>query len=522
MADNLFDKVYNPDVLSCLANLSNDEVFTPPDVANKMLDMLPQELFSNPNTTFLDPACKSGIFLREIAKRLIKGLEKEIPDLQERLDHIFHKQLYGIAITEMTSLLSRRSVYCSKYPNSKYSASKFDDVEGNIRYRNIAHTWVNGKCKYCGAAKSEYGGAKRKGLETHAYEFIHTINPEEIFNMKFDVIIGNPPYQLSDGGAQASASPLYHHFVNKAKKLSPEKYLIMIIPARWYAGGKGLDYFRDEMLEDIHIKELHDFPVTDDCFPGVNIRGGVCYFLWDKHYDNRKSLTKVVTHNKNKEVLSIRPLKYDGMDIFIRSSIAFNVLEKVKLYSNDNMLDKYVSPRKPFGLSTDFTRTIDFYENRNRLKHPLVCYGKGFQVGYVEESLIKVHKEWVPTWKIMTSRANNIGTELNDDNLNTYVAKPGEICTESYLLIGVGLDLDEETCKNLAAYLKTKFARFCHSLAKSSQDATAKTYRFIPLQDFTKPWTDEELYKKYNLTDDEIAFIESMIKPMDLGSDVNG
>ena len=500
MADNLFDKVYNPDVLSCLANLSNDEVFTPPDVANKMLDMLPQELFSNPNSTFLDPACKSGIFLREIAKRLIKGLEKEIPDLQARLDHIFHKQLYGIAITEMTSLLSRRSVYCSKYPNSKYSVSKFDDIEGNIRYKNIAHSWVNGKCKYCGASKSEYGGIKRDGMETHAYEFIHTLNPEELFSMKFDVIIGNPPYQLNDGGAQASASPLYHYFIENAKKLNPERYLIMIVPARWYAGGKGLDDFRDEMLEDFHIRELHDFPVTDDCFPGVNIRGGVCYFLWDKQYDNRKELTKVVTHTKNIEKSLMRPLKYEGIDIFIRNGFAFKILEKVRTLSDDNMIDQYVSPRKPFGLSTDFTRSEDFHDSKNNLKKPLKCYGKSLQVGFVEESSIKSHKEWVYTWKIMTSRANNIGTELNDDNLNTFICKPGEVCTESYLLVGVGLDLDENKCNNLAVYLKTKFARFCHSLAKSSQDATAKTYRFIPVQDFTESWTDEVLYKKYNLT----------------------
>ena len=131
----LYDKTYNPDVLSCLANLSNDEVFTPPEIANQMLDMLPKGIWSDPNTTFLDPACKSGVFLREIAKRLIKGLEDEIPDLDERLEHIFKKQLYGIAITELTSLLSRRSTYCSKYPNSRYSVVEFDSAEGNIRYR---------------------------------------------------------------------------------------------------------------------------------------------------------------------------------------------------------------------------------------------------------------------------------------------------------------------------------------------------------------------------------------------------
>ena len=513
METSLFNNVYNPDVLSCIANLSNDEVFTPPELANKIIDMLPQELFENPDTTFLDPCCKSGVFLREIAKRLIKGLEYQIPDLEKRIEHIFSKQLFGIAITELTSLLSRRSVYCSKYPSSEWSAYQFpeDRPQGNIIFQRIKHTWKDGKCIYCGASQSEYDRGSE--LETHAYQFIHNLDVKKVFNMKFDVIIGNPPYQLSDGGAQASAKPLYHLFVQQAKKLNPN-YLTMIIPARWYAGGKGLDEFRNEMLCDSHVRELHDFPNTDDCFPGVNIRGGVCYFLWERGYDNTSHLTSVTMHNGQESTTIVRPLRFEGLDIFIRDSRAISILQKIQKYiSRTSSLEKYVSPRKPFGLPTDFYKSIDFTLEKSYGKLP--CYAKGLKLGYVERNKVLVHTEWIPKWKVMVSRANNIGTELNDDNLNTFVLAPNYICTESYMIVGAELELDENKAKNLAVYLKTKFARYLHSLAKSSQDATAKTYRFVPLMDYVTQWNDSMLYEFFKLSDVEISLIENSIMSME-------
>lgn len=338
---------YNPDVLSCLANLSSDEVFTLPKLANEILDLLPKELWKDKNATFLDPVSKSGVFLREIAKRLLEGLKDEIPDLQKRIDHIYTKQIFGIGITELTSLLSRRSLYCSKETNGKYSIVNFNDEIGNIFFDNTKHDWKNGRCSYCGASQSEY--ECEQGFETHAYQFIHNNLPNKIKNMKFDVIIGNPPYQLATGGAQAQATPLYDKFVLQAKKMSP-RYLAMIIPSRWFSGGMGLNDFRSEMLNDGRIRKLVDYPLSSECFPGVEIKGGVCYFLWDS---NNGGKCNVVTIRNNNKTISERFLLEEGNDIFIRFNEALPILTKVRRLKETSFAD-IVSSQKPFGFPTTF------------------------------------------------------------------------------------------------------------------------------------------------------------------------
>ena len=428
MAETFFDKIYKgktlhtPDVLSCLANLSNDEVFTPPDIVNKMLDMLPQELFSDPNTTFLDPACKTGVFLREIAKRLLEGLKDKIPDLQQRIDHIFHKQLFGIAITELTSLLSRRSLYCSKYPNGEYSVSHFDTAEGNIRFRRIQHTWVNGKCKFCGASKDHWERGNDK--ETYAYEFIHTLEPEKIFNMKFDVIISNPPYQLSDGGGTgSSAMPIYQYFVENDKKLMP-RYIVMITPSRWFAGGKGLDEFRSNMLNDPHMKYLVDYANSAECFPGVIIAGGVSYFLWDREYSGDCTI-----ENRKNESINITTRKLNEFSVFVRDNIAISIIRKIKL-NDSKFFDSGVFSRNYFGLiSSEAGHSVKSINDYTLFSL------NGYS--YIEKAKVADKEGIVKLYKVIMTKAMSGGNKPSSDGKYQVVStikvlKPDEIRTETY------------------------------------------------------------------------------------------
>lgn len=527
----------NPDVLTCIANLSNDEVFTPPEFANRMLDTLTAawatdhkgaDLWANKDVKFLDPFTKSGVFLREITSRLTVGLKEEIPDLQKRVDHILANQVFGIGITHLTSQMARRSLYCSKFANGKHSVAKsLANEQGNIWFERTEHTWKDGKCVYCGASQKTLDRGDEN--ETHAYDFIHTRDIKarisELFgdNMQFDVIIGNPPYQLETDGHGKQARPIYHQFVQQAKALDP-RYLSMIIPARWFSGGMGLDDFREAMLSDNRIREINDYLTASDVFPGVGLKGGVCYFLWDR---GNPGPCRVATHFKDWPVsTATRPLLEEGADVFIRFNEGLSILKKVIAIETgqsqslslpeDKRFDDLVSSIGAFGLESTFRG-----KEKKSGDDDLKVYRNG-GVGYISRSKVSKEQAIYDKWKVFIGRAapgtGNRDTYPHRIISTPFIGEPGSISSWTYMYIGPFNSKSE--AESVLSYLACRLSRFLILLHKPSQDTTRKVYTFVPTQKWSRQWTDGDLYKKYGLTNEEIEFIEKIVRPMDLTSNL--
>ncbi len=509
----------NPDVLTCIANLSNDEVFTPPELANRMLDLLAEawaashrgaNLWANKSVRFLDPCTKSGVFLREITSRLTQGLADAIPDLGARVNHILTKQVFGIGITHLTSLLARRSVYCSKHANGAHSIAKsFASDKGNIWFERIEHTWGDTKCEFCGAPKAILD--REAGLENYAYAFIHANDIKarivELFgvNMQFDVIIGNPPYQMKGGAGGTSDSSIYHLFVEQAMKLGP-RYLSMVVPSRWLAGGRGLDEFRSEMLNGGHLRSLTDFQDSGEAFPGVQIKGGICYFLWDAAHKGTCNVTRVtggVEHHQKGRNLG-------EFDVFVRDERALAILRKVIEKQEPSVVD-LVSGDTPFGIPTNFKQWSETSGNGKIGLHLINRTRR--TVGYVERNAIRRNVDAIDVWKVLVPEAYGAGETFPHKILGKeIVAKPPSACTQSYLVVAPFQS--ERAANNFASYYRTRLFRFLVSLRKITQHALRSTYSWVPQQNWNKTWTDEMLYKKYGITKSEITFINSMIRPM--------
>jgi site-specific DNA-methyltransferase (adenine-specific) len=515
----------NPDVLTCIANLSNDEVFTPPEFANRMLDTLAEawaadhkgtNIWADSSVRFLDPCTKSGVFLREITGRLAKGLADEIPNLEDRVNHILTKQVFGISITYLTSLLARRSVYCSKHAKGEHSiATSLDSDDGNIWFKRTEHTWSETKCEFCGAPRIILD--RELGIENYAYAFIHTKDIKariaELFGgaMQFDVVIGNPPYQMKGGAGGSSDSSIYHLFVEQAMKLEP-KYLSMVIPSRWLAGGRGLDGFRKEMLSSRRLRRLVDFPVSKEVFPNVEVKGGICYFLWAEDHNGPCDVTVV---RGGKESSSSRQL--DEFDVFVRDPIAVSILRKV-LKPGERPITEILSADTPFGIATNFER---FHEKKKSGDIALHYVRNGKRdTGFVPRSTITKNANLIDKWKVLVPKAGSDGGQKIPDSVlgKPWLSPPPSVATQTFLAFWVD---SESEARSLESYYCTKFFRHLVSLRKLTQDALRPMYSWVPIQAWDRQWTDEALYKKYRLTTEEIDYIEAVVRPMHISSEAD-
>ena len=532
--ESAYDYLEHFDILETITNVGNDEVFTPRKTCDMILDSLPDDVWHHPEYKWLNPATKNGIFEREIALRLDKGLKDIIPDEETRRKHILQNMIFAIGQTKFTANVARRTLYYCSQANRKCDGIKasdghyvngyaigngswFDDEEGNIKTPKTEHSFDSkGKCKYCGLdSDSKYNSPDQK--EHYAYEFIHHGKLalerclQDLFfkgdrNMKFDVIIGNPPYQLNDGGGTgSSATPIYNTFVENAISLKP-KYISMIIPSRWFAGGKGLDEFRNQMLKDKHLSLLVDFADSADCFPNQVIAGGVCYFLWSRDHDG----LCMVQNRKKDKIVSSELRKLDNYPVFVRENNAVGIVEKV-LSKKEKTLDEIVYSRNIYNLNSNEQG------HEERKANDVVLYSlKG--VSYIERNKVNDRENLIDSYSVIMTKAMSGGNKpsANGDYLvisNTMrVLKPGEVCTETYLCIGK-FD-NENEANNLSKYLKTKFFRFLLLQALSSINISKEKFLFIPLLDFSTAYDDKMLYEKYGLSEKEINLIETTIREM--------
>ena len=530
--ESAYDYLEHFDILETITNVGNDEVFTPRKTCEMILDSLPEEVWHNPNYRWLNPATKNGIFEREIAIRLDAGLKDIIPDEEARRKHILQDMIYAIGQTKFTSYVARRTLYyCSdanrecdgiKAPDGHYvngyaigNGTWFDDEEGNIKTPRADHVFdKNGRCIYCRLPKtSKYVDSLQR--EQYAYEFIHH-KPEELLGylqdlffkgdrtMTFDIIIGNPPYQLADGGSKASARPIYQLFVQNSIALAP-KFLSMIIPARWYAGGKGLNEFRKEMLGCGNIKLLADFPNAKNCFPNCSISGGVCYFLWEKNYHGDCNFISYTNSGNPKKTLK----KLDSFPILIRYPEAEGIVRKIVERDLFKSFSELVSTRNPFGFPSSERGVKTPFEHSVRLF-------SSAGISYVPRADVSDGLNYLDQYKILQStltaeHANEADSTGKFRVLSTLEElSPGDCCTDSYLVIGPFNSPNQS--HNCMSYLKTKIVRFLLLLSVSSIHVTRDTYLFVPRVNFEESWTDAKLYKKFGLDKSEIDFIEETIR----------
>lgn len=490
-----------PDILDCLAQLSNDEVPTPPALARAMLDLLPERVWSQPDYVWLDPFSKSGVFLREIATRLFDGLAEWEPDFIKRREHILRNMLYGTSITEMTGILSRRTLYCSTDASGTHSVVRFDDPQGNLPFVPAEHDFVKGRCTLCNApSELERGEAK----ENYAYSFIHDAYPtKEMAAMKFDVIVGNPPFQIdSDGNTRTM--PIYQKFVDQAIALDP-RYIVMITPSRWFAGGLGLDDYRTRMIADRRLRTLVDNPKLFDCFPGVEIKGGVSYFLWDREYNGDCEFSTRISGTIRSTMT--RDLRA-GDGVLMRDNRAASIVEKVRAAGLPSVETAF-APQVPFGLRTNYAYAVD-----DPFKGGIpVIYGS--RVGYVRPDQLERLHSWVDRWKVLIPMAGDgHGREVSYVLGEPIALAPGSACTQTYLIAGA-FDTSTET-ENYARYMSSRFFRFLVFQRKITQHLTPDRFKFVPMLDMTRSWSDADLYERFGLTDEEREYIESTIMPRDV------